>query len=102
MRWRRSRAAVRRARLLGRHSLYAAFTLGGLRTDVDGRVLTGDGTPIPGLFAAGRTTAGLAAPGYASGLSLGDGTYFGRRAGPEGGGDLRGGRTFSLSGARAT
>jgi 3-oxo-5alpha-steroid 4-dehydrogenase len=62
-------------------SLYAAFTLGGLHTDVDGRVLTGDGTAIPGLFAAGRATACLAAPGYASGLSLGDGTFFGRRAG---------------------
>ena len=63
------------------NSLYAAFTLGGLHTDVDGRVLTGDGTPIPGLFGAGRATACLAAPGYASGLSLGDGTFFGRRAG---------------------
>jgi 3-oxo-5alpha-steroid 4-dehydrogenase len=63
------------------NSLYAAFTLGGLHTNVDGEVLTGDGTPIPGLYAAGRATACLAAPGYASGLSLGDGTFFGRRAG---------------------
>jgi succinate dehydrogenase/fumarate reductase flavoprotein subunit len=62
-------------------SLYAAFTLGGLHTSPDGEVLAGDGRPIPGLFAAGRTTACLAAPGYASGLSLGDGTFFGRRAG---------------------
>ena len=38
-------------------------------------------TPIPGLYAAGRASACLAAPGYASGLSLGDGTFFGRRAG---------------------
>jgi len=33
------------------------------------------------LYAAGRTSAGLAAPGYSSGISLGDGSYFGRRAG---------------------
>ena len=44
-------------------------------------MLAADGEPIPGLFAAGRATACLAAPGYASGLSLGDGTFFGRRAG---------------------
>lgn len=62
-------------------SLYAAFTLGGLHADADGAVLTPAGRPVPGLYAAGRTTACLAAPGYASGLSLGDGTFFGRRAG---------------------
>jgi succinate dehydrogenase/fumarate reductase flavoprotein subunit len=63
------------------NSLYAVFTLGGLRTTVDGEVLTPDGDVIPGLFAAGRTTAGLSAPGYSSGISIGDGTFFGRRAG---------------------
>lgn len=57
------------------------FTLGGLRTDVDGAVLDVDGEPLPGLRAAGRTTAGLSAGGYASGVSLGDGSFFGRRAG---------------------
>jgi 3-oxo-5alpha-steroid 4-dehydrogenase len=62
-------------------SIYAAFTLGGLDTNVDGQVLTPDGDVIPGLYAAGRTTACLAAPGYSSGLSIGDGTFFGRRAG---------------------
>jgi succinate dehydrogenase/fumarate reductase flavoprotein subunit len=62
-------------------SLYAAFTLGGLRTDLDGRVLDPQGRPLPGLFAAGRTTSGLSVGGYSSGLSLGDGTFFGRRAG---------------------
>ncbi len=62
-------------------SLYAAFTLGGLRTDPDGRVLDPEGDPIPGLFAAGRASSGLAVGGYSSGLSLGDGTFFGRRAG---------------------
>jgi 3-oxo-5alpha-steroid 4-dehydrogenase len=62
-------------------SLYAAFTLGGLATDADGRVLGPDGAAIPGLFAAGRCTSGVSVGGYSSGLSLGDGTFFGRRAG---------------------
>jgi 3-oxo-5alpha-steroid 4-dehydrogenase len=62
-------------------SFYAPFTLGGLSTDADSRVLDAAGTPVPGLFAAGRTTAGIAAGGYVSGISLGDGTFFGRRAG---------------------
>ncbi|PQZ93761.1 flavoprotein [Arthrobacter sp. MYb227] len=57
------------------------FTLGGLRTDTDSRVLHVSGKPIPGLFAAGRCTSGVCAGGYASGTSLGDGSFFGRRAG---------------------
>ncbi|MDI3408790.1 FAD-binding protein [Streptomyces cavernicola] len=59
----------------------SGFALGGLTTDTDARVLHVDGEPIPGLFAAGRATAGIAAWGYASGASLGDGSFFGRRAG---------------------
>jgi 3-oxo-5alpha-steroid 4-dehydrogenase len=61
--------------------IYAPFTLGGLDTLVDGSVLNHDGAPIPGLYAAGRTTSGVAAQGYCSGLSLGDSTLFGRLAG---------------------
>jgi 3-oxo-5alpha-steroid 4-dehydrogenase len=60
---------------------YAPFTLGGLETRVDGSVLNLAGEPIPGLFAAGRTTAGVCSFGYASGLSIGDSTMFGRFAG---------------------
>jgi 3-oxo-5alpha-steroid 4-dehydrogenase len=60
---------------------YAVFTLGGVDTSVDGAVLDLDGEPIPGLYAAGRTTSGIAAQGYCSGLSLGDSTLFGRLAG---------------------
>jgi 3-oxo-5alpha-steroid 4-dehydrogenase len=60
---------------------YAPFTLGGLETTVAGEVLDLSGSPIPGLFAAGRTTAGICSFGYASGLSLGDSTLFGRFAG---------------------
>jgi 3-oxo-5alpha-steroid 4-dehydrogenase len=59
----------------------AGFTLGGLRTDLDSRVLHVSGEPIPGLFAAGRCTSGLCAGGYVSGASLGDGSFYGRRAG---------------------
>lgn len=57
------------------------FPLGGLRTTLSAEVLHVSGEPIPGLFAAGRCTAGLAAWGYASGISLGDGSFYGRRAG---------------------
>ncbi|EUA23478.1 FAD binding domain protein [Mycobacterium xenopi 4042] len=59
----------------------AGFTLGGLMTTLDSEVLHVGGEPIPGLYAAGRCTAGLAAWGYASGISLGDGSFYGRRAG---------------------
>ena len=57
------------------------FTLGGLRTDLDSRVVHVSGDPIPGLFAAGRCTSGISAGGYVSGASLGDGSFYGRRAG---------------------
>jgi len=61
--------------------LWATFTLGGLRTTPASAVLTPDGQEIPGLYAAGRTTSGIATEGYVSGISLGDGTFFGRAAG---------------------
>lgn len=61
--------------------IWATFTLGGLHTLPTGEVLNPDGKIIPGLYAAGRTTSGLAAHGYCSGISLGDGTFFGRKAG---------------------
>ncbi len=62
-------------------AFYATFTLGGLRTLPTGEVLNPDGRVIPALYAAGRTTSGIAAGGYCSGISLGDGTFFGRKAG---------------------
>ena len=61
--------------------IWATFTLGGLHTRPTGEVLNPDGNVIPGLYAAGRTTSGLAAHGYCSGISLGDGSFFGRKAG---------------------
>jgi succinate dehydrogenase/fumarate reductase flavoprotein subunit len=65
------------------NSIIPGFTLGGLETLPTGEVLTPDGEIVPGLYAAGRTTAGLphSASGYASGLSIADGSFFGRRAG---------------------
>lgn len=62
-------------------AIYATFTLGGLVTDCDGAACGASGEPVPGLYAAGRTAASLAAADYASGISLGDGSFFGRRAG---------------------
>ena len=67
--------------LNGRGFKAQGFTLGGLHTDLDSRVLNRAGEPIPGLFAAGRCTHGLHGEGYISGTSLGDGSFFGRRAG---------------------
>jgi 3-oxo-5alpha-steroid 4-dehydrogenase len=62
-------------------AIYAPFTLGGLDTTPDSEVRDQQGRVIPGLYAAGRTTAGIAVHGYVSGISLGDGSFFGRRAG---------------------
>jgi 3-oxo-5alpha-steroid 4-dehydrogenase len=64
-----------------REAQYGVFTTGGLHTSPRGEVLGLEGDPIPGLFAAGRTTSGIPSWGYCSGTSLGDGTFFGRRAG---------------------
>lgn len=64
-------------------SVWATFTLGGLDTKATGEVLTVDGQPVPGLYAAGRASAGLTRSGryYASGMSIGGGSFFGRLAG---------------------
>jgi succinate dehydrogenase/fumarate reductase flavoprotein subunit len=63
-------------------AFFPAHTFGGLHTSVDGEVINGFGEVIPGLYAAGRTTSGLpSAPYIASGLSVGDCTFFGRQAG---------------------
>lgn len=65
------------------NSIFGALTLGGLAVKATGEVLTGAGSMVPGLYAAGRCTAGLCREGrtYASGLSIGEGSYFGRLAG---------------------
>lgn len=65
------------------HALYAGFTLGGMRTTVDGQVQRADGSVVPGLYAAGACASNLAqdGAGYCSGIQLGEGSFFGRRAG---------------------
>lgn len=64
------------------NAFFPAHTFGGLHTNTDSQVISSFGDPIPGLYAAGRTVAGLpTAPYSASGLSVGDCTFFGRRAG---------------------
>jgi 3-oxo-5alpha-steroid 4-dehydrogenase len=64
-------------------AIYACFTLGGLATDTDARVLDADGAPVPGLWAAGRTAASISSPGYSSGTSIGEAQIFGRIAGQQ-------------------
>ena len=59
-----------------------AHTFGGLQTNLDAQVINAFGEAIPGLYATGRTSAGLpVAPYIGSGVSIGDCTFFGRRAG---------------------
>jgi 3-oxo-5alpha-steroid 4-dehydrogenase len=67
---------------LGR-AMYSGFTIGGLAVTVDGEVQRADGTVVPGLYAAGACASNLAqdGKGYASGTQLGEGSFFGRRAG---------------------
>lgn len=63
-------------------TIYATFTLGGLDTTPAGNVLDTQSNPIPGLYAAGRAAALFCGHGYpGSGISLADGTFFGRWAG---------------------
>ncbi len=56
------------------------FTYGGIRTDTHARVVSGNGTPIPGLYAAGEIT-GLFYHEYPAGTSVLRGLTFGRLAG---------------------
>ncbi|MBW2271077.1 MAG: FAD-dependent oxidoreductase [Deltaproteobacteria bacterium] len=62
-------------------SFWPVFTLGGLRTRPSGEVLRASGAVISGLYAAGRAASGVPARAYNTGTSVGDGTFFGRRAG---------------------
>lgn len=64
-------------------AMYAGFTLGGLRCTVDGQVQRADGSVVAGLYAVGACAANIAqdGKGYSSGTQLGEGSFFGRRAG---------------------
>jgi 3-oxo-5alpha-steroid 4-dehydrogenase len=64
-------------------AMYSGFTVGGLAVSVDGEVLREDGSAIAGLYAAGTCASNIAqdGKGYSSGTQLGEGSFFGRRAG---------------------
>ena len=65
------------------NSLYHFLTLGGIQTNAEAEVLDAQGQVIPGFYAAGACASSIPqdGKGYASGLSLGPGSYFGRVAG---------------------
>ena len=64
-------------------SIYLFMTLGGLKIDANAQVLNAQSQPVEGLYAAGACVAHIPTSGksYASGMSLGPGSYFGRVAG---------------------
>ncbi|CAN5215506.1 FAD-binding protein [soil metagenome] len=64
-------------------AMYSGFTMGGLAVSIDGEVQREDGSVIPGLYAVGACASNIAqdGKGYASGTQLGEGSFFGRRAG---------------------
>jgi tricarballylate dehydrogenase len=57
------------------------FTFGGLRINTDAQVISTDGEPIPGLFAAGELVGGIFYFNYPGGTGLTNGSVFGRIAG---------------------
>jgi tricarballylate dehydrogenase len=57
------------------------FTFGGLRIDTSARVISTDGEPIPGLYAAGELVGGIFYFNYPGGSGLTNGAVFGRIAG---------------------
>lgn len=57
------------------------FTFGGLRIDVEARVIDDDGRPIPNLFACGEMAAGIFYFNYPGGSGLTAGAVYGRIAG---------------------
>ena len=57
------------------------FTFGGLRINSDAQVMSTDGAPIPGLYAAGELVGGIFYFNYPGGTGLTNGAVFGRIAG---------------------
>jgi len=57
------------------------FTFGGVRVDRHARVIDTEGSPIPGLFAAGEMVGGLFYFNYPGGSGLTSSAVFGRIAG---------------------
>ena len=61
------------------------FTFGGLRINSDAQVISTDGEPITGLFAAGELVGGIFYFNYPGGTGLTNGAVFGRIAGASAG-----------------
>jgi tricarballylate dehydrogenase len=61
------------------------FTFGGLKIDRHAQVMSSDGAPIPGLYAAGELIGGLFWFNYPGGSGLTNGSVFGRIAGENAG-----------------
>jgi 3-oxo-5alpha-steroid 4-dehydrogenase len=72
-----------------RFGISFASTLGGLRVnEATGEVQTSDGESIEGLYAAGRCALGVNALSHASGMSIADTVFAGRRAGQHAAGKI--------------
>jgi tricarballylate dehydrogenase len=61
------------------------FTFGGVRITTDAQVVSTDGVPIPGLYAAGELVGGIFYFNYPGGTGLTNGAVFGRIAGARAG-----------------
>jgi tricarballylate dehydrogenase len=57
------------------------FSFGGLKIDTGAQVISSDGAPIPGLYAAGELVGGIFWFNYPGGTGLTNGSVFGRIAG---------------------
>jgi tricarballylate dehydrogenase len=57
------------------------FSFGGLKIDTGARVISAEGAPIPGLYAAGELVGGIFWFNYPGGTGLTNGAVFGRIAG---------------------
>jgi tricarballylate dehydrogenase len=57
------------------------FSFGGLKINTDAQVISSDGAPIPGLYAAGELVGGIFYFNYPGGTGLTNGAVFGRIAG---------------------
>ncbi|HXR59354.1 MAG TPA: FAD-dependent tricarballylate dehydrogenase TcuA [Burkholderiales bacterium] len=57
------------------------FSFGGLRINTDAQVISTDGEPIPGLYAAGELVGGIFWFNYPGGSGLTNGAVFGKIAG---------------------
>ncbi len=65
------------------------FTFGGLRINTDAQVISTDGEPIPGLYAAGELVGGIFWFNYPGGSGLTNGAVFGKIAGASAAGSRR-------------